>query len=389
VTAAQPARARRAPSLGRIQLAAVVRKEIRQTVRDRRVMFLLIAAPLIQTLLFGFAVNMDVDRVPTAVVDADRTSASRMHLRRLLADGTLRRAAGVASAGEADALLDSGEVAAAVVLPRDLGSDLAAGRAASVQVLLDGTDPNRSTVAGAAASRYFSEVAEELARKRARRAGVALPGRVVVTPRLLYNPSLATAPYLIPGILAMLLVVVTTIVTAMGLAREREMGTLEQVLVTPIRPVWLLLGKMIPYVGIGFLDVLLVNAAAGWIFDVPLRGSLPALALGTLLYLGSTLAVGLLISTLSENQQQSFLGGFLFALPAILLSGVMTPVRAMPGWLQWITVVNPLRWYAELARTVLLRGAGFADVWVHLAALAAFGSALLALAVARFRSRIA
>jgi ABC-2 type transport system permease protein len=374
---------------GLVQLAAVVRKEVRQTARDRRVMFLLVAAPLVQTLLFGFAVNMDVDRVPAAVVDADRTPASRGHVRRLLADGTLLRAADAASAPEAEAMLDRGDAAAAVVLPRGLGRDLAAGRPAEVQVLLDGTDPNRSTVAGAAASRYFAEVGEGLARERAARAGLALPPRVQVAPRLLYNPALATAPYLIPGILAMLLVVVTTIVTAMGLARERETGTLEQVLVTPIRPLWLLLGKMIPYVGIGFLDVLLVTAVAGRIFDVPLRGSLVALAAGTLLYLGSTLAVGLLISTLSENQQQAFLGGFLFALPAILLSGVLTPVRSMPAWLQAVTLANPLRWYAELARGVLLRGAGFGDLWVQCAALAAFGAALLALAVLRFRSRIA
>ena len=238
-----------------------------------------------------------------------------------------------------------------------------------MQTLLDGTDPNRSTVAAAAASRYFGEVAETLVQERIARTGAQAPGKIAVTPRLLYNPALKTAPFLIPGILAMLLVVVTTIVTAMGLAREREMGTLEQVLVTPIRPVWLLLGKMLPYVGIGFLDVLLVNAAAGPLFDVPMRGSLPVLALGTLLYLCSTLAVGLLVSTLSQNQQQAFLGGFLFALPAILLSGVMTPVRSMPEWLQWVTVANPCRWYAELARSVLLRGAGFADLWRQLLAL--------------------
>jgi ABC-2 type transport system permease protein len=376
-------------SLAGVQLRAVIRKEVRQTLRDRRVMFLLVAAPLIQTVLFGYAVNLDVDRVPTAVADGDHTAASRDHLRRLLADGTLQRSEAVASAAEADARLDAGDAAAAIVIPRGLGRDLAAGRSAEIQVLLDGTDPNRSTVVGAAASRYFGEVAESLARDRIARSGVTPPGQVTVTPRLLYNPGLKTPPFLIPGILAMLLIVVTTIVTAMGLAREREMGTLEQVLVTPIRPVWLLLGKMLPYVGIGFLDVLLVNAAAGPLFDVPMRGSLPALALGTFLYLCSTLAVGLLVSTLSQNQQQAFLGGFLFALPAILLSGVMTPVRSMPEWLQWVTVANPCRWYAELARSVLLKSAGFADLWRQLVALAVFGAALLALSVARFRSRVA
>jgi ABC-2 type transport system permease protein len=193
----------------------------------------------------------------------------------------------------------------------------------------------------------------------------------------------------VPGILAMLLVIVTTIVTAMGLAREREVGTLEQVLVTPIRPFVLLAGKMTPFVAIGLFDVLLVLAAATWIFAVPLRGPAAALALGTLLYLCSTLGVGLFISTMSSSQQQSFLGGFLFVLPAVLLSGIMTPIRAMPAWLQTATLVNPLRFFAELVRGVLLRGAGFAEVWPQLVTLAAYGVVILAAATLRFRKRLA
>jgi ABC-2 type transport system permease protein len=376
-------------SLAWTQLRAVVRKEVQQTFRDRRVMFMLLFAPLVQTVLFGFGVNFDVDRVPTLVVDADRSAASRAQVRRLLADGTLVRGGDAFASAEADRALDAEEVAAAIVLPPGFGDDLAAGRTARVQVVLDGTDPNRSTVAGAAASRAFGEEAARLARERAVRAGLRPPPGVALAPRLLFNPALRTAPYFVPGILAILLVVVTTIVTAMGLAREREMGTLEQVLVTPIRPFWLLLGKMIPYVGIGSFDVLLVLSVALHVFDVPVRGALPALAAGTLLYLCSTLAVGLLVSTFSENQQQAFLGGFLFALPAILLSGVMTPIRGMPPMLQAVTVLNPLRWYAELARNVLLRGAGIADAALHLAVLAAFGAGLLALATVRFRARVA
>jgi ABC-2 type transport system permease protein len=182
--------------------------------------------------------------------------------------------------------------------------------------------------------------------------------------------------------------IVTTIVTAMGLAREREMGTLEQVLVTPLRPLQLLLGKMLPFVGIGLLDVLLVLGAGTWLFDVPMRGSLPVLALGALLYLMSTLGVGLLISTLSGSQQQAFLGGFLFVLPAILLSGVMTPIRGMPGWLQVVTLANPVRYFVEVLRAVLLKGAGLADVWPQLAPLAGFGTVLLALATLRFQRRL-
>lgn len=371
-----------------VQLAAVFRKEVRQTVRDRRIMFLLIVAPLIQTVLFGFAVDFDVDRVPTVVVDRDGSAESREHARRLLADGTLLRSGSASSARDAEQALDDGRAAAAVILPEGLAADLAAGRPAEVQVLLDGTDPNRATVASGAASRYFGEVGERLARERLEAAGARPPAQVEVIPRIAYNPELATSPFMIPGIAAMLLLIVTTIVTAMGLSREREMGTLEQVLVTPIRPLLLLLGKMAPFVVIGFVDVALLMAAGTWVFDVPLRGPLPVLALGTLLYLMTTLGVGLLVSTVSSNQQQSFLGGFLFMLPAILLSGVMTPIRAMPEWLQAITWVNPVRYYADVMRTTLLRGGGFGDLWQELLALFVLGSAILATATLRFHKRL-
>jgi ABC-2 type transport system permease protein len=371
-----------------VQLAAVFRKEVRQTVRDRRIMFLLVAAPMIQTVVFGFAVNFDVDRVPAVVVDRDRSAESRGHARRLLADGTLLRTGAVRSVAEAERALDDGRAAAVVVLPEGLGADLLAGRAAEVQVILDGTDPNRATVAAGAVSRYFGEVGESLARERLLARGVSPPAQVEAVPRIAYNPGLDTPPFMIPGIAAMLLLIVTTIVTAMGLSREREMGTLEQVLVTPIRPLLLLVGKMAPFVVIGLVDVALLMAAGTWIFDVPLRGNLLTLLAGTLLYLMTTLGVGLLISTLSTNQQQSFLGGFLFTMPAILLSGVMTPIRAMPGWLQAITWVNPVRYYVEVMRTTLLRGAGFAELWPQLVALAILGGSILATATLRFHKRI-
>jgi ABC-2 type transport system permease protein len=174
----------------------------------------------------------------------------------------------------------------------------------------------------------------------------------------------------------------------MGLAREREMGTLEQVLVTPIQPIVLLAGKMTPFLLIGLLDVLLALTAMSWIFGVPVRGPLAALAVGAALYLCTTLGVGLLVSTISATQQQAFLAAFLFVLPAALLSGIMTPIRAMPGWLQAATRLNPLRWFAELVRGVLVRGAGFVELWPHLLALALFGAAILGLATARFRRRL-
>jgi ABC-2 type transport system permease protein len=372
----------------RRQLAAVFRKEVRQTIRDRRVMFLLIVAPFIQTVIFGFAVDFDVDRVPTVLVDQDRSDESRLHARRVLADQTLRLVGEEAGVPEAERALDDGRAAAALVFTPGLADDLASQRPAEAQLLLDGGDPNRAMVASGAVSRYFGEVGERLIRDRLEAAGRPAPAQVVLVPRVLYNPRLKSAPYIVPGIAGTLLVIVTTMVTAMGLSREREMGTMEQVLVTPIRPIWLLLGKLLPFLVIGIFDLLLLVAVGSWVFEVPLHGSPLVGATGVMLYVFSTLGVGLFISTISQNQQQAFLGSIIFMMPAILLSGVMTPIRGMPGWLQVVTWINPLRHFAEVMRGVLLRGAGFTDLWFQLASLAVLGVGVMALAVSRFRTQL-
>jgi len=273
------------------------------------------------------------------------------------------------------------------VFPHGFARDALAGRTAEIQVLLDGTDPNRATVVASTVSRYFSEVA--LAGQAAKTQGQRPPSLLRAESTILWNPGLLTSPFMIPGVMTMLLVITTTITTAMGLSREREMGTLEQVQVTPIRPRVLLLGKMVPFFVIGFFDVFLVLVAGMYIFKVPVRGSLPLLAVGTALYLLSTLGLGLLISTVSKTQQQSFLAGFLFAMPAIMLSGVMTPVRAMPAWLQAVTEFNPVRHYIEILRAILLKGATFTDLWTTFAALSVIGIALFIGATLRFQKRIA
>jgi drug efflux transport system permease protein len=371
-----------------VELAAVVRKEVRQTVRDRRIMFLLIAAPLLQTIALGFAVDFNFENVPTLVVDRDHSRASREHARRLLADRTMHRIAGGASVASVMEAIEAGEAAAAIVLPAGLDKDLQGHGAAEVQVLLDGTDPNRAAVVANAAARYFGESAQALVRERLERAKLPIPPTIRAIPRALYNPGLDTAPFMIPGVMTMLLVITTTVVTAMGLSREREMGTLEQVLVTPLHPLFLLLGKMTPFLLIGCFNVFMVLTAGVWIFKVPVAGNPLVLVAGTLLYLICTLGIGLLISSISKTQQQSFLAGFLFIMPAILLSGVMTPVQAMPVWLRAVTYANPVRYFIEILRANLLKGAGFADLWWRLAALAGIGCVILLVATLRFHKRV-
>lgn len=375
-------------------LVAVVMKEVRQTVRDERMVALLLAAPVLQLFLFASAVELDVDRVPTAIVDLDDTAASRALLRRMLADGTLEASERAVSAADAERALVEGRAAAAVIVPAGFSRDVVRGvrgEPATVQVLLDGTNPNRSGVAGSAASRFLQTAAREAAEERLARMGHAaprIPRPTRLEVRVLYNPQLQTAVYMVPGIAAMLLLVVTTIVTAMGLARERESGTLEQILVTPVRPAVLIAGKMIPFALIGLFDFGLAMAIGAYVFGMPIRGDFGLLLLATALYLIATLAAGLLVSTVSRTQQQAFMGGFLFMLPAALLSGIMTPVHAMPEVLQALTLVNPLRHYAEVMRAVLLRGAGLAEIAPQLVALAAIGAVLAGAALSRFRKTL-
>jgi ABC-2 type transport system permease protein len=276
-----------------------------------------------------------------------------------------------------------------LVLPVGLERDLLGQRPAEVQVLLDGTDPNRAVVVANAAALYFGEAAAELAKQRLAAANLPAPPAIRVVPRILYNPGLDTSPFMIPGVMTMLLVITTTVVTAMGLSREREMGTLEQVLVTPIRPIFLLLGKMAPFFVIGCFDVFLVLTAGVWIFKVPVIGNPLVLVTGTVFYLLCTLGIGLLISSISKTQQQSFLAGFLFIMPAILLSGVMTPIAAMPDWLRAVTYANPVRYFVEILRANLLKGAGFLDLWWQLLTLGTLGCTILVVATLRFHKRTA
>ena len=371
-----------------VQLRAVVRKEIRQTVRDRRIMFMLIIAPLLQTVVFGFAVDFQFDHVPTLVVDHDASVESRQHIRRLLADGTLRDAGHTTELGEVQRKLQTGDAAAALILPAALARDLAAQRPAEVQVILDGGDPNRAVVVAAAASRYFGETAETMVKERLAAHGMASPPLIRATPRIWFNPSLKTPPFMIPGVMTILLVITTTLVTAMGLAREREMGTLEQVLVTPIRPLFLLIGKMTPFLVIGCFDVLLVLTAGVWIFGVPLHGSLLLVAIGTVLYVLSTLGIGLLISTVANTQQEAMLTTMFTILPSIFLSGFFFPLAAMPVVLQWISYAIPLRYFLIIVRGIILKGVGVGALWPEIIALTLFATVVMGAAALRFRKSL-
>lgn len=369
-----------------VQLQAVVLKEVRQTVRDKRMMMLIIVAPLIQLVVLGYAVDLDIDRVPTAVVDHDRSVSSRYHLRCLLADETLVEVARTDDEEKAQRLLEDGTAAVVLIIPPGFDRAVTRGDPTQIQVVLDGTNPNRSSVAGATVQRYIANVA--MGEGSALLAALPPIPSVDLATRVRYNPRLETAIFIVPGIAAVLLILITTIVTSMGLAREREVGTLEQVLVTPLAPSVVILGKLIPFAVVGLFDFALAIATGAYLFEVPLRGDLLFLFGVTFLYLLSTLGTGLLISTVSTSQQQAIMTGFAVILPAMLLSGIFTPIMAMPEWLQPLTYLNPVRYFAEVVRAVLLKSAGPAELWFQVAALAAFGTVLVTVSSLRFSKQL-
>jgi ABC-2 type transport system permease protein len=370
----------------RWSLVALFRKELIQAFRDRRMLFMLLMVPTIQVILFGYAANLEFDHARTVVVDDDRTDASRDFLKGLGAEGTfdIRE---LRSDEDAVRALRHGEAEVGVIVPREFADRLHAGRPAEVQVLVDGTEPTQAVGAAAAVQGYAQRRSLAIAFGHAD-AAPSIP-QVGIEPRLLYNPSLKSRLFMVPGTAASVLLIVTTIVTAMGLARERELGTMEQLLVTPIEPLTLMLGKTVPYALFGLVDEALILLVGNLLFDVPLRGNLVLVFGGTLAYLMATLSMGLLISTFAQTQQRAIMGGFFVLMPALLLSGFMTPIEAMPAWIRPITYIIPVRWFIEIIRGSLLRGATLADLAPSLLALVGIGLAFLLIAARRFQRTIA
>jgi len=347
------------------QLLSVMIKEFRQTRRDKRTILMLLVAPAFQLLVLGFAVDLNVSHVPTAIVDLDHSAESRSFVAGLLADETFDLALETPSP---DAAMDSivrGDTSVAFVIPRGFSADLDRGDHPAVQALVNGGDANSATISQNAMT-AFGATWSPFPRQ-------ALFAMTEVRPLIRYNPTLSSSWFFVPGIAGTLLMTITTIVSAMGLSREKETGTLEQVLVTPMSTELYMLGKVLPFALIGMVTLYLIVALGILVFGVPMRGSLLVLSAGGALYILSALAIGLLASTFGKNQQQAFLNSFFAILPAILLSGFMTPIANMPKVLRIATMGNPMRHFVEVSRAVMLKGAGFEDLHSQFLALGLIG----------------
>lgn len=367
------------------RLRHLVRKEFLELRRDPRLFSIVILAPIIQLTLLGYAATTDVRDVPVVVVDQDRSAESRDLVSRFDASQHFVVVGARGSIVEAGRELDAGGAWLALVIPPDYGARVRQRRDAVVQVLADGTDANSTNVALG----YAGALMAAYARERAAEAGAARAEPLVVPEiRVWFNPELESRFFMIPGILALLLLVVTTNLSSMAIVREKEVGTLEQLNVTPLRRWELIVGKLLPYALIGLVDVALVVAVAmGW-FQVPLRGSLLLLVAMCLVYLLTTLGLGLFVSTISGTQQQAMMtASFFFMIPMVFLSGFVFPIENMPRAVQAVTYLIPLRYFLVILRGIFLKGVGLEVLWPQAAALTAWGVGILVLATLRSSKR--
>lgn len=369
------------------RLVHLIKKEFIELRRDPSLFSILIVVPILQLTLLGYAATTDVHDVPMVVVDDDRSSDSRDLISRFAASDNFEVVDALASMNESIEYLDSGRAWMALAIPAEYGERLRRGDPSTVQVIADGTDANSTNVALGYAGSLVSAYAREIAASTGR--GPAIP-LVSVQVRIWFNPELESRDFMIPGIIALLLLLTTTVLSSMAIVREREIGTLEQLNVTPIARWELILGKLLPYGLIGMVDVLLVvTVALAW-FEVPLRGSLTLLLAMSAVYLMTTLGLGLFVSTISQTQRQAMMTSFFFfMMPMVFLSGFMFPIENMPEIVQPVTILIPLRYFLIILRGIFLKGVGLEILWPQALALFAWGVTILTLATLRSSKRLA
>jgi ABC-2 type transport system permease protein len=372
-----------------MRLWVIAWKELLQLRRDRLTMAMMAALPIMQLLLFGYAINTDVRHIPTVIYDQDHSAESRDLARSMEATGFYDIVGHAASYGDIARAMRSNRARVALVIPPGHAEALRRGRTARVQLLVDGSDPQTVASATNTAASLVSARSAELMAARLVRAGAGaafLP--IELEPSTWYNPDLRTAVFIVPGLIGVILTMTMVMLTSMGIARERERGTLEQLIVSPVRNIELMLGKIIPYVFAGYGQMTIILLAAHWLFGVPMVGSLFLLYGLAFLFIAANLALGLFFSTLARTQQQAMQMSFFFFLPNILLSGFMFPFEGMPRPAQWLSEALPLTHFLRIVRGNVLKGSGFADVSADLLALTIILAVLVALSSLRFRKKL-
>lgn len=372
------------------RIKAIFIKEIKQVLRDPRMRVTLFVAPLIQVLVFGFASTTDVNNIPTAIYDLDNTKASRDVIRLFTSSGYFDAKYRIYDDKAQSSLIDNSKVSVVIRFNRGFDEDISGKGTATVQLILDGTDSNTASIILSYANTIVQRYSQELIAKKAKlllKREDLFP-KVDMRQRAWFNGNLESKNFYIPGVIAMIISVMTLILTSMSIVREKEIGTMEQIMVSPIKPYELILGKLAPFAMIALLDVVLVTVLAVFMFKVPVRGSLWLLLFSSMAYLMTSLGIGLFISTISATQQEAMMSVFLFFFPINMLSGFMFPIFNMPKLVQYFTYLNPLRYYLVILRGIFLKGNGIGILWPPILVLFIMGIAILGVSSMRFHKTI-
>jgi len=373
------------------RLKQMLIKEFIQVFRDKRTRFVLFGPPIIQMLVFGYAATFEIFHVPTVVLDFDHSQESRDLISRFSSTAYFDVQRQLTDQRQITDLIDRGQATVAIQIRAGFAENLRKGRTAPVQVVVDGTNSNTALIALGYINQIAANFARDYQQERISRTAPQLASflpEVRLEQRPWYNEELRSRWFFVPGVIGSLTLVLVTTLTAFAVVREREIGTLEQIMVTPIRPAEFILGKTLPFFLIGLLDVALIATAGTFWFQIPFRGNIFVLLAGAILFLLSMLGVGLLISTVSSTQQQAMVTAFFFIMPAITFSGFGFPISTMPQWLQYLTYLSPLRYFLVVLRGTYLKGVGLDILWPQMLAMGLFGAGLLAVAILRFHKAL-
>ncbi len=373
------------------RLRHLIWKEFIQVLRDKKLRLFIFLPPIIQLLAYGYAINFDIKHVPTAVYDQDHSAESRHLISRFSSSDYFALKRFISTQEELRSLIDENQVTLVLRIPYDFARQIKSNQSAPVQLVVDATDSNAALIVARYASNVIADYSLEILQKRFASLGASQSPNfpISVEPRAWFNLNLSSRYSFVPGVIAMVVMLVSLMLTALAVVREKEIGTMEQILVSPIRPVEFMLGKTIPFIVISLLDMILVILVGVFWFEVPLRGSVAVLFLGAITFLFNSVGLGLFISTVSSTQQQAMMAGTFFFTPAILLSGLIFPIPNMPPFFQYLTYLNPLRYFVVVVQGIFLRGDGLAILWPQMAGMTILGLALLTLSVLRFQRRLA
>jgi len=372
-------------------ILSIIRKEFLQIRRDKRMLPIIFIAPVFQLIVLGYAANLDVKDIPTVICDSDGSSASRELITRFSRSVYFEIAGHVSDSRQIDDYIDNGSASIALVIPKGYQQNLAGNETTEIQLIADGSDANLATTGLSYASAIIGDLTVDLSLKTRSVEGRLLSRSGYVDPevRVWFNPELKSSNFMVPGILGLLLMLMTMVLTSLAIVKEKEHGTMEQIAVTPIKPYQIVIGKLTPFVVIGIIDILLVMIVATFWFEVPTRGSMLLLFALSIVFLMTTLGLGLFVSTVSRTQQQAMMTAIFFVMqPMIFLSGFVFPIENMPRVIQYYTYLLPLRYYFTIVRGLFLKGVGIAELWDEALILTAFGVAILMLAVARFQKKL-